>query len=76
MEGSGSVQIITDPDADPGGPKTCGSGFGTMGLGLSLPLSHWGEWGIYKLFLSIVGVLEEGGGGSQHPVGWTGWMNA
>jgi hypothetical protein len=30
MEGSGSIQIITDPDADPKGPKTYGSGSGTL----------------------------------------------
>jgi hypothetical protein len=30
MEGSGAVQIITDPDADPGGTKTYGSGSGIL----------------------------------------------
>ncbi len=43
MEGSGSVQIITDPDpwspktCDPGSPKYCGSGSGTLQYTVHLP---------------------------------------
>ncbi len=28
--GSGSIPLTKDPDPDPGGPKTCGSGSGTL----------------------------------------------
>jgi hypothetical protein len=31
MEGSESVPMIKDPDPDPGGPKTYGSGFRNTG---------------------------------------------
>jgi hypothetical protein len=35
---SGSVQIITDPDSDPGGPKTHGSGSTTLLLTYAFPM--------------------------------------